>query len=85
MITVPVGLLAATLDEDKGDMLGEQVLVEGLRSGLVVTLPRCAPVSVGFKGVGAVVVRLSPEMGVAAPGMALLISPRVPCSAAAPR
>ena len=36
------GLLAATLDEDEGVMLGEQepVLVEGLRSGLVVTLSR---------------------------------------------
>ena len=35
-------LLAATLDEDEGVMLGEQepVLVEGLRSGLVVTLSR---------------------------------------------
>ena len=36
------GLLAAMLDEDEGVMLGEQeqVLVEGLRSGLVVTLSR---------------------------------------------
>ena len=35
-------LLAATLDEDEGVMLGEQeqVLVEGLRSGLVATLSR---------------------------------------------
>lgn len=35
-------MLAATLDEDEGVMLGEhkQVLMEGLRSGLVVTLSR---------------------------------------------